>query len=228
MTMTSNPSTPAQIAELGVHLQRLSGRLNELHDDHNDIAELVHQLAADTAEIRQALTANSRPTATKSPPCWPTMTADQAATEWDALADWLEHIFVPWYGITRSDLPDCWALHRTAVVELSWLRHTHRAAHQPDALPHLVAQWHTDWKPAVLRSIGDAIPRRGPRTCAAGYHLVSDAERTAARGHAMAGAGLDGDRAFPTSPTEQPAARQHWNPHFSRARETDIAERARR
>jgi len=223
--MINDPSPLAQIAELGVHLQRLSGRLDQLDDDHNDIAELVHQLAKGTADIRQALTANGPPQPTPPPPCWASMSAERAAVEWDALADWLEHTFVPWYDITRNQLPDCWALHRPAVIELSWLHHTHRAAHQPDALPHLLAQWHTEWKPAVLQSITDAIPRRGSRTCTPGYHLASDTDRTISRGRTAASAGRDVERALRVSPAEQPAERQYWNPHFNHAREMDLARR---
>ena len=93
------------------------------------------------------------------------MNAEQAAQAWEALATWVDEIFVPWYGITRTQLPDCWALHRPVIVELSWLQHSHDAAYHPDAGAHLAAEWHTHWKPTAVRHIHDAIHRRGRRSC---------------------------------------------------------------
>jgi hypothetical protein len=38
-------------------------------------------------------------------------------------------VLVPWYELTRDELPDCWALHAPVVVELSWLRTTYVQAY---------------------------------------------------------------------------------------------------
>src|SRR6202011_4918002 len=108
---------------------------------------------------------------------WAAMDAEHAATAWQDLAHWIEHTLVPWHEITRDQLPDCWALHRPAVTELAWLHHTHHASHQPDAAPHLTAEWHTRWKPAALHTIHNAIPRRGTRTCGPRHHLTDQTQR---------------------------------------------------
>ncbi|PZS32647.1 MAG: hypothetical protein DLM61_06505, partial [Pseudonocardiales bacterium] len=66
---------------------------------------------------------------------WPALTAEQAAAEWPRLAQWIDEVFVPWGEITRDALPDCWALHRPVVVQLSWLRSAHVQAYLPAAEP---------------------------------------------------------------------------------------------
>jgi hypothetical protein len=64
------------------------------------------------------------------------MTADQAATAWGDLAHWIAEVLVPWYQITRDELPNCWAMHRPAVVELSWLRSAHIEAFASNTAAH--------------------------------------------------------------------------------------------
>ena len=111
---------------------------------------------------------------TKNPPVdWTALTAGQAAEQWPILAAWIGEVLVPWCEWTRNELPDCWALHRPVVVELSWLRTTHVAAYLPKAPAHLAAEWHTRWRPASLTGIKEAMkstqcglgkhtPRSGP------------------------------------------------------------------
>lgn len=52
------------------------------------------------------------------------MDVEAARAEWPRLVRWIAEVFVPWYEVTRDELPDCWALHRR--VELSWLATAHR------------------------------------------------------------------------------------------------------
>jgi hypothetical protein len=145
---------------------------------------------------------------------WSAMDAERAATEWDALARWIDHTLVPSYEITRDQLPDCWALHRPAVVELAWLHSAHQAAHQPGAAPHLAAEWHTRWRPAALRAVHEAIPRRGTRVCGPGQHLASEAERICRHPTSEQHAQFPAEPA--SVPTDQPAERHHWQPSTSR------------
>jgi len=210
-----------QIAQLGVLVTRLSERVDQLTHDQGDIAGLTQQLAADTAAVKDALAANTATVSHPGVPCWATMTADQAGAEWEALTDWIADTLVPWYEITRGQLPDCWALHRPAVIELSWLHHTHQAAHQPDALPHLTAHWHTDWKPAALRTIADAIPRHGTRTCGPGHHLTTHDHRLH-HPHPTPTPAHITTHGVPTAPTDQLAARHHWHTHYEQARTEDL------
>jgi hypothetical protein len=214
--------SPTVVADLGLQLAALSRRLDQLTVRHNDLAEATYQLVDQTAAARDGLP--DHPIAPAPPaPCWADMTAEQAAAEWDTLADWIAHTLVPWYEITRDQLPDCWPRHRPAVMELSWLHHTHRAAHQRDALPHLAAQWHTEWKPTVLHALGEVIPRHGARTCGPGHHLATYDEQ------------VQTARPYPPTPppgthpqqppAEQLAHRHHWHTHFQQARTHDLNQR---
>lgn len=154
----------AESTALAAHLRRISDRLDQVASTHTELANLVsehlspeitalrndtgQQLATHAAQIHQILTATE---ARHNPPIdWPAMTADQAAIAWENLAHWIAHILVPWYHITRDELPDCWAMHRPAIVELSWLRSAHIEAFAPNTAAHHAADWHTRWRPAAL------------------------------------------------------------------------------
>ena len=82
---------------------------------------------------------------------WAGLTEEQAKAQWPILARWVGEVLVPWHELTRDDLPDCWALHRPVVVELSWLRSTYVQAYHPRSPP--------TWRGSG-RSGGD--PRRWP------------------------------------------------------------------
>jgi hypothetical protein len=232
-----NPSPTAELTALAAHLYRLADRVNRLGARAGELSETIttdvlpqlaelrdnaaEQLAEHSTRVEQLIdtvTAQS-----DGPIDWATMDAERATTEWDALARWIDHTLVPWYEINREQLPDCWALHRPAVVELAWLHNVYQAAHQPGAAPHLAAEWHTRWKPAALRAIQDGIPRRGTRVCGPGHHLANEAERT---------------RMYPTSeqperypiepaavPTDQLAERHHWQHFYEQATAADLARR---
>jgi len=222
----------AQLYRLADHVNHLEARVNELSEVMNDelllgLAELrtttADQLTAHTIHIHQLIdTATSH---NRAPVDWAIMGADQAATEWEALASWIERTLVPWYELTRDQLPDCWALHRPAVIDLAWLHHTHHAAHRPGAAPHLLAEWHTRWKPGALHTIHDAIPRHGPRICGPGGHLVNEADRI----HRLPG---EQPARFPiqptVAPTAQPAERRHWQHFYEHAVTADLSKRQQR
>lgn len=108
-----------------------------------------------------------------APVSWPALTAEEAATVWAELADWIDRVLVGWYAITRAQLPDCWPLHRPVLLELTWLHSTYQEAHAPGARATLAADWHTRWRPAVLAAITTSTgPAPGALAsgCRPGHH----------------------------------------------------------
>src|SRR5262245_58933300 len=100
----ATPVSPRQVADLGLQLAALSRRLDHRTDRHNDLAEATYQLVAQTTAARDGLPDHT----TRPPPptpCWSHMTADQAEAEWDTLAAWIATTLVPYYEITRDQLP---------------------------------------------------------------------------------------------------------------------------
>jgi hypothetical protein len=179
------------------------------------------QLAEHATQVQQLIDTVTAHSA--GPVDWPAMDAERAATEWDSLACWVEHTLVPWYEITRDQLPDCWALHRPAVIELGWLHNAYQAAHRTDAEAHLAAEWHTRWRPAALRSIHQAIPRRGAHVCGPGQHLVNETERL--RRHVGGGRSVHNPTEPTLVPTDQLAERRHWQHFYEQATVADLAMR---
>ncbi|MFC5947467.1 hypothetical protein ACFQH9_04155 [Pseudonocardia lutea] len=92
------------------------------------------------------------------------------------LGRWIAEVFVPWYEITRDELPDCWPLHRPALVELSWLRSAHAQAYLRSAPPSAAGEWHQRWRPGAVDRLRTVIDRN---LCGPGFHLVPEAERPA-------------------------------------------------
>ena len=111
---------------------------------------------------------------------WPALSADAAAAEWDALATWIADVLGPFYHFTRAQLPDCWALHPPAVIELVWLRRAYVAAHAPDAAPSAAGEWHTRWRRDALANIAAAIPTTW---CRPGEHYLHEHEHDRDRHH---------------------------------------------
>lgn len=181
----SNPRDRAR-DELLVALDARGRRLNEAVAEHADllgqalprIDTLGERLGELTGRVDELADAEPAPAPPNPPVYWPELSAERARTEWDRLASWIVDVLEPWYGITRGQLPDCWALHPRAVVTLSWLRTAYVAAYQPTARPDAAAEWHTRWYPAALTDIAAAIPERW---CRPGTHGVYST--TEERGH---------------------------------------------
>ncbi|MGD9527296.1 MAG: hypothetical protein AB7L91_19460 [Dehalococcoidia bacterium] len=144
---------------------------------------------------------------------WPNLTAKHARREWAQLADWISDILVSWYGITRGELPDCWALHRPAVVELSWWRATYTHAYQPRSPATLAAEWHDRWRRVALTNIKAAIPEG---QCAPDRHHTSDNEQPTRTLPAQREPSASG------SQCQQPAQRAHWNSFYEDAVAADL------
>ncbi|MGE4153279.1 MAG: hypothetical protein AB7G17_13615 [Phycisphaerales bacterium] len=154
---------------------RFEPELTRLRELLADNADLLAQLAprvgsldselADLGERLDALTEGSG--AAASTTAWPSLPSAAAAKEWAALGTWLDDVLGPFYGITRRQVPDCWALHPRVVVELVWLRRCYVAAHAPAAPATLSADWHTRLLRDALANITEAMPGR---VCGPGRH----------------------------------------------------------
>lgn len=229
-----NPTPTAELTALAAHLRRLSDRVERMASMHANLADAVSgqmvpqlvELRHDSAErfalhatqIQQLLDAVE--TRKTKPVPWPALSAAQADTEWDALATWIDEVLVAWYELTRQDLPDCWALHRPAVVELSWLHSAHQEAYRPGAAAHEAADWHTRWRTAALTRVREIIPLRGVRSCGPGEHLTNELERSHRKLEDLATPG--------TLPSEQLAERRHWDSFFRQAKAADLSWRSDR
>jgi hypothetical protein len=164
---------------------------------------------------------------TNPPVPWHSMDAIRAARQWSHLADWIDDVFVPWDTITRDELPDCWAMHRPVLVQLSWLRTAHIQAYLPDSDPGLAADWHVRWSPTVLRKIKTLIAEE---MCRPGEHMISLEESNCRRRAAMTGnppPGQPGGGAVELG-RQQLARRQYWDAFYLQARDQDLAWRTQR
>jgi len=232
------PFTDAALLRREVH--DLQVRLHHTTRQHvtlatgiaEDVAPRVEQLRRDVADHdHQLRRITGRLDAERVVPVdWPSLTAVQAATEWDLLTGWIEQVLVAWSEVTRDELPDCWALHRPALAALSWLRLIYLAAQAPSADPPLAGEWDTRWRPAALARVRAVI---SPRLCRPGEHLLTE-EESAARPRTPPlsqplqppqPAGIPpGPRAGRTPlPYEQLGERRWWQPCYTRARDLDLA-----
>jgi hypothetical protein len=197
---------------------------HELQDRFRDVNSVLgeHDVALQRILARQETNRN--------PPLpWPALNAADAAEHWARLADWIDEVFVPWGEITRDALPDCWALHRPVVVQLSWLRSAYIQAYLPTSEPSVAADWHVRWSPAVLDKIKQSVD---PKWCRPGEHMITVEDSNARRRAAAAGA-----RDNPAQPvgarTEtlgrmQLAGREFWDGFFIQGRDQDLAWRQAR
>ena len=203
------------------HGSLLAESLPRLDAIAGDVAKLRGTVAALTAEAeeedeRQAadLAARRAVGMAPEPPgpwAWPILDHDTATAAWDSLARWVGEVLCAWYAPTRGQLPDCWPLHRRAVLELTWLRQTHVDAHAHRAPGHLAAEWHARWLPAALAGVCAAID---PERCPPGQHLIDSRDR------AQRVTTSERDRlvAEPTTPAR-------WQPHLRAAADVDLKAR---
>jgi hypothetical protein len=180
--------------------------------------ETLQQLALHHTQLGQLIAAAN--TEHNPPINWPALTADQAIKAWENLATWIAHVLVPWYETSREELPDCWALHKPAVTELSWLHTTYLDAFHPGAPAHHAADWHTRWRPTALQRLREVIPRRGVRHCGPGQHLASLEDRPP---HQPPPQPPAPGPVRPQLPGEQLAERHHWQPFLTQAIAADHA-----
>jgi hypothetical protein len=211
---------------LGQALPRVAGLDEELADLGERVDALAVAIAAyggaDPAEPDAALVD------------WPSLSAEDAAEEWQVLGDWVARVLGPFYELTRTQLPDCWALHRPAVLELVWLRRAYVTAHSPDALASAAADWHTRWCREALANIAAAI---SDKWCRPGQHWVDRHDQS----RYTAGPPQPQRRAPAREPGQRPGPEdtaigmageitspQHWGPAFRTASGEDLAWRRQR
>lgn len=225
-----DPTTAPALAGL---VRAVRARVEHLETGHAHLREAVEQeleptvtelrrqtfeqLAMHTAQIRNLV---AEAESQNHPPIdWPALSVDEARDQWPILAQWIGEVLVPWYEITREDLPDCWALHRPAVVELSWLRVAYAQAHVSAASAGASADWHTRWLPAVLSRVR-AVVNRG-RRCRPGEHDVSEQDSRARR---LEPAPSEPGEAT-ALPHEQLATPDFWWAFYTEAVHSDLARR---
>lgn len=179
-----SPLTRAQardelLARLAAQLRTthaaIARRLDTVEANVAESADLLGQALPriDTAFDQLAALTERLDDTPAAPVSWPTLTAAEAATVWAELADWTDTVLVGWYRLTRAQLPDCWALHRPVLLQLTWLHSTYREAHTPGARAGLSADWHTRWLPAALAAIAAATgpaPGATASWCRPGHH----------------------------------------------------------
>jgi hypothetical protein len=184
----------ALVTDLAADLLVARGELEELRREAGNTAALtrdvtsllaetvprVDELAYAVAQLwgRVDALAEAEPAPSNPPVPWPMLCAADAEHAWTTLAEWVSEVLGPWYELTRGQLPDCWPLHRPAVIELSWLRTSYVQAYLPRSASHLAAEWHARWRRDALANIAAAIPARW---CRPGEHLVHEQESETAR-----------------------------------------------
>lgn len=115
------------------------------------------------AQLREAAT--RRRGSQPAPVHWPSLKADEAAEEWDALREWVERLRVRFPHALR--LPDCWWQHNDLVEILAALRDCERACYAATSAATGPIEWHRalrDVEPRVeawTKRFGCAVTGRG-------------------------------------------------------------------
>ncbi|MFR9802553.1 hypothetical protein ACL02T_09655 [Pseudonocardia sp. RS010] len=224
----------AELTETVAGLHGLPGRVDHYTELHQQLAATVSEdlapglaalreftnaeLARQDAQLEEVLAELRRER--NSPVDWPALTEAQAREQWPVLGRWIAEIFVPWYEITRDELPDCWPLHRPALVELSWLRSAHVQAYLRSSPPSVAGEWHQRWRPGVVERLHAVIDRT---LCGPGFHRLPEGERAAPAPPPLAPGGR-----VPLPPGRQLALPQHWQANYDRAVGEDLARRRQR
>jgi hypothetical protein len=242
-----------EVHGLGADVQRLRADVREtagyvaeaiprLEDVETTLAEVRGQLDQLTAE---------EPEPANPPIEWPALTAEDAAREWDSLAEWIDGTLVPWLQITRAQLPDPWPFSRRAVFELLWLRTCYRQAYMKKSHPTAAAEWHTRWLDAALENVRKAVPEgwdqpAGEQPPAAPAASTQQPQQPQQPGYppAAAGSGTEPWKQYaqqPQQPAPQPvrqyqqeswrdllATREHWHGAWQQAKQRDLEWRRER
>lgn len=217
------------VAALETSVAELRGQVTTVRSRHAELAASVSEEIAPTvqgfiqttteelgglrAQVDELCAEHTAAQRLRNPPVdWIGMSAERAVEQWPVLARWIAQSLVPWYELTRDELPDCWSLHRPVVVELSWLRSAHRQAYLAHSHPHITAEWHVRWRPHLIGRIREVID---PNKCKPGTHQPD-------RGNPLlVPPPADGS----SLPRAQLAHPQHWWPFYTHAYHADLAER---
>jgi hypothetical protein len=254
VTATPPPWFADHVAEFRDFASGAKERIDQHATLLSEITPTIEDHIVAVAELRSDVTLllSQLPPEPKYPPVdWWGMSADTAAKVWRDLEAWVTNVLVAWYSPSRGDLPDCWALHPGALVEMGHLMRTHQVAHLKSANPTLSAEWHGRWRETGLTGLRNAIEReaktRAGRAGGCSVSFPHFAEETR-HGHAAEPAfpgqpGAPGPYGAPHAPAPHPgrlgshsgtrpeellAASEYWMPHFIHARDEDIARRKAR
>ncbi|MFB9745645.1 hypothetical protein ACFFOU_31440, partial [Pseudonocardia sulfidoxydans] len=130
----SRAGRDSQVLDLAADVRRVRDDVNRLRETMGDLASTVSEFGPQLLDVQRDLNGvrglvdelTAATETTQTPPAdWFTMTADAAQQEWVALGDWVHHVLAGWYQIARAQLPDCWALHRPAFLQVAWLHTSH-------------------------------------------------------------------------------------------------------
>jgi hypothetical protein len=249
------------IGDLGTHIRLLSEKIEWVRRSAvTTVAEIGPQFAdlhAEVAYLRGEVTRRraSEPQDTHGPVNWCTLSAEDAESLWPAMGHWVQEVLGGWCEVTRAQLPDCWALHRPALMQVSWLWTSHIDAYLPSSHPNQAAEWNTRRLDTALEKIIRAIR---PSQCRAvadrpGEHLVNQMEDQQRRnrnpqqqqpylisthaaypyaGHHSARYAAASVLTLPAgreilSPGRQVIHRPFWQPYFEAAMQADLTERRR-
>lgn len=91
------------VAQLRAELARIGGLLGENADLLAQVLPRVDGLDAGLADLTGRVDefTGTAPAAV-TPVDWPTLSADAATTEWEALATWVADVLGPFYELTRA------------------------------------------------------------------------------------------------------------------------------
>lgn len=250
---------PAMLTALAGQVRGVDEKVDAIGADVAAFGELVptvQQLVGDVSSLSDTVKGlvGAPPAALAD---WLSLGSEEAEERWREIAYWVENVLVAGYNLSRGQLPDCWPMHRTAMVHLSWLYAAYRQAYQPSANPILAAEWSTRWLRDALDALrGDRVAplaRCDPRPDQPGRHLYdptqakagvsraeSDAEKLAQLRETVARSAVS----FPTSPGKAPAApskdpkleavhdqlaeRKWWSDYLDQGRAEDLAWRRAR
>ncbi|MFC5211981.1 hypothetical protein ACFPM0_37395 [Pseudonocardia sulfidoxydans] len=252
----SRAGRDSQVLDLAADVRRVRDDVNRLRETMGDLASTVSEFGPQLLDVQRDLNGvrglvdelTAATETTQTPPAdWFTMTADAAQQEWVALGDWVHHVLAGWYQIARAQLPDCWALHRPAFLQVAWLHTSHTQAYLPASHPNQAAEWNTRWLDAALEKVRRHIPESRCRavTGGPGEHLVDHLDTAQQTGRA-GGPGLPYPPASEVSPYPNPYEQQYaprpqselrspdwaeqeviradyWGGYFTQAMQTDLA-----
>lgn len=186
------PDRDRLLLDLGAQVRDLGTRVDGLKRTVVDVTSTVSEFGPQLIDVQRDLGKLSEQVEelldspeVKNPPInWVALPAEDAEREWDALGRWVHEVLASWYEITRDQLPDCWALHRPAFLQVSWLRTSHVESYLSRSHPNQAAEWNTRWLDAALEKIKAAIPdtRCRPLVGRPGEHLVDALEAQQRRG----------------------------------------------
>jgi len=176
------PDRDRQLVDLAADVRKSRGEIAKLRNTLVDLASTISEWGPQLVDTQKDVAKLSgqveelleSPEIKNAPVDWFALPAEDAAREWVKLGEWVQEVLGDWYLITRAQLPDCWALHCPAFLQLAWLRSSHIEAYLSRSHPAQAAEWNVRWLDAALDKIKDYIPDSRCRAVAGGpgEHLV--------------------------------------------------------